>query len=173
MADQIEVSVVGVEEVALFFAETGRRVRLAVIRQMHAIGLRLARYVKLAKLSGQALHVRTGHLRQSVTSRVVEGPDAVVTGVGIFAGPTVVYGRAHEFGVDRDVQVRAHLRDVKSRRFTLFGTAVAGTVAVRGYSYHMKLPARSWLRTAFEENREAITAVLRETVATALREVRA
>lgn len=89
------------------------------------------------KLSDQVLHVRTGTLRRSINYAVRTSGQQVI---GI-VGTNVSYAAAHEYGFNGVVNVREHIRHLKS-----------GSIAqVRGHSRHMVLPVRSFLRSSLEE----------------------
>src|SRR5450759_2228943 len=80
-------------------------VRTSVTRATFA----LVAYVKANKLSGQVLKNRTGTLRRKINGRVTETSNSI-TGI---AGVKLAYAAAHEYGLDIDESVRAHLRTIK------------------------------------------------------------
>jgi hypothetical protein len=132
---------------------------------MTRLMLGLQRTVKEAKLSGQVLKNRTGHLRASIAETVTASGDTVTGRVGIFSGPTVVYGRAHEYGFTGTVSVPAHTRTVSNA----FGHAIAPvSVSVRAHTRRLHLPERSFLRSALTEQRPAILDGLRAGIAEAV-----
>lgn len=136
----IEASVVGSAQVAAKLRAFPERLteRLAVV--LRRLGITLQGKVKRDKLSGTVLKNRTGNLRRSIGERLERGDDSLTARVGIFAGPTIHYGRAHEFGVAKAVNVRAHLREVKGKAHL-----------VRAHVRNMNLPERSFLRSALRE----------------------
>lgn len=105
----------------------------------------LLRMVKEQKLSGDPLKNRTGTLRRKVNARIQAGDQSVVGTVGV----KLSYAAAHEFGVDKEVQVKEHLRKIKEA----FGKPLASPVSfiVPAHGRHMKLPERSFLRSALTE----------------------
>lgn len=136
-----------------------------VQRVMALLGSEL-RVAVQQKLSGEVLRVRTGALKASIQSNQVRSATVIEQEVGIFAfgaNPQAmfnkgfvgaayqrprIYGRAHEFGFDGVVTVRAHMRTITQ----VFGMPVTPRqIQIPSYSYHMKLPKRSFLRTALEE----------------------
>ena len=108
-------------------------------------------YVKTEKLSGQVLRNRTGHLRASIVAGVDRAPGTITGFYGVPQGPTLVYGRAHEFGFAGVVTVKEHLRRVTEA----FGRPLAEPVlaTVGAHTRAMHLPPRSYLRTTLEELR--------------------
>jgi len=179
MSDQVTGVVVGTQAVVERFDATAPRVYGRVVRTMRQFMIRLQGYVKGAKLSGQVLHVRTGHLRASIAQRVDLQGDTIIGAVGIFEGPTLPYGRAHEYGFDGVVWVREHLRKIAAKRrsgtFLRYGDfelaqleSEGGRSLVRGHTMHMHVSERSFLRSAFGEMKDAILALLRDDIAGAV-----
>jgi hypothetical protein len=160
----IEAQLIGEREILARFNDLSPKVHLRLVKAMRTIVIRLQSFVKGAKLSGDPLKNRTGNLRRSIGEAVSDdNRDEVVGKVGIFTGPTLVYGRAHEFGFEGIVTVREHLRTVKQA----FGRSIAPvTATVHSHSRHMHLPERSFLRSSLRELGPAIEEVL----STALRE---
>lgn len=99
--------------------------------------IKLQRIVK-GKLSDDVLHVRTGTLRRSINYSVRgEGAGTLIGTVGT----NVSYARVHEYGFDGTVNVREHLRKLKSQ----------GSVTVRAHQRTVHIPERSFLRSALAE----------------------
>ncbi|MDB4882389.1 MAG: Bacteriophage protein of unknown function [Gemmatimonadetes bacterium] len=141
----IEIRVLGGEktELALRQFPIGARERLreAVLRN----AIRLTRYVKEQKLSGQALKNRTGTLRRKVNYLLRETPNEVTASVGL----KLSYAAAHEYGFDKVVTVKEHLRTIKQA----WGRPIAPvTFSVPSHQRHMKLPERSYLWSSLREN---------------------
>lgn len=108
--------------------------------------LTLALLVKAKeKLSDQVLHVRTGRLRRSVTSRLDESGNTV-TGV---VGTNVSYAARHEYGFTGTENVKQHLRMCKQA----FGRPLKNPheITVKAFSRHVNYPAHSFLRSALQE----------------------
>ena len=129
--------------------------RNAAVEMRATVGrnaLRLRRLVMDGKLSGQVLKVRTGNLRRSIDSALFEQAGAVVGKVST----NVKYGRAHEYGFSGTVSVRGHLRQVKQA----WGrTLTTPTVAhVRAHARNVRLPERSFLRSALADLRPSFVA---------------
>lgn len=128
----------------------------------------LLRHVKEDKLSGQVLKNQTGTLRRSINQKITEMDGAVIGSVGT----NLSYARAHEFGVDMTMQVtvREHMRRVKSRDTSFVLRAfngdkmrnrtmdTLGTTVVHSFqrNQHIKLPERSFLRSAMDDMRPEI-----------------
>lgn len=166
----ITAEVTGDREVAAQLAARRTRLLQSVARRMERVLLLLVGKVKRDKLSGQVLKNRTGQLRQSITKDPAVGvhqDETSISGrVGIFGGPTLRYGRAHEFGFSDTVTVKEHLRRVKQA----FGKPTPPMdVLVSSHPRKMNLPARSFLRSALEEMRPDILRELEAGVAEGVR----
>lgn len=126
----------------------GPSIRAALRRAVTRESIALQRLVK-EKLSGPVLKNQTGRLRRSINYRVTETPDSITGTVGT----NVVYARAHEFGLDRVVTVREHLRHITQA----FGRPIPPKdVLVRAHPMHMHLKERSFLRSSLAERAPAI-----------------
>ena len=146
----ITAEVLGDRELIVRFGRVGPQVHLAVVKAMHSLVIRLQAYVRGVKLSGDPLNRRKGTLSRSIGEQVEDQGGTILGRVGIFSGPTLVYGRAHEFGFHGTVQVREHLRTSKRGL----------TFPVRAHAMRMNLRERSFLRSSLHETEEAIRAVL-------------
>lgn len=147
----IKGSVTGGRETAKKLRGEGKQVREAVRKTMGHLVLELMVKVKRDKLSGQALNVRTGRLRRSITQRVeVHGND--VEGV---VGTNVEYGKFHEYGQS----IKA---DLKKQRDGFKASLTASKPSLSPDD----LPPRSFLRSALKEmkqhNREGIERAVKE-----------
>jgi hypothetical protein len=165
MSDGVRITVVGAPEVAERLRRTGLTMaeRLAPLMERLMIALRTT--VAGGKLSGQVLKNRTGHLRASIAEQVTTDGTKVTGKVGIFSGPTLVYGRVHEYGFTGPVQVREHVRIISQA----FGHPIPDTATtVRAYVRQVNLPERSFLRSALAEQRDAIVAGIRAGLAEAV-----
>lgn len=109
------------------------------------ITLKLLTRVKAQKLSGQALNVRTGRLRRSITQRI----DASANEISGIVGTNVDYAAIHEYGFKGAVSVKQHLRLVKQA----FGRPLKSPVwaTVGAHSKNVSLPERSFLRSALAD----------------------
>lgn len=177
----ITATVVGGEQVIERLQALGPTLREALRAAVTAEAVRLTRYVKEEKLSGQVLHVRTGTLRRKINYVVHETPSAITASVGV----QLAYAAIHEYGFDGTETVRAHVRrvagrDVKGRialsraRLTPSGQIVTsrrgttgtGIAFVHEFTRHLHMPERSFLRSSLKENelsiREHLQAAVRE-----------
>jgi phage gpG-like protein len=156
----ITVYTEGVGEVVARLDRFGPSLREQLRAEISQLSIKLQTKVKNEKLAGQVLKVRTGRLRRSI-QQAVESEGERVAGV---VSTNVVYARVHEYGIDETVTVKAHMRrsraQMKLAKFKKNGLETAGSkarfagagdVSVREHSMHMKLPARSFLRTSLEE----------------------
>lgn len=158
----IEISVTGQDRVVAMLKGLPYRVFGEVKGEVSRITLALLRLVKEDKLSGGVLHNRTGTLRRKVNSRVIANAQSITGTVGV----KLAYAAAHEFGVDKEVQVKEHLVQIKQA----FGKPLASPVLfiMPPHSRHMKLPERSFLRSALREMGPEIQQGLREALARAV-----
>ncbi|WP_422057316.1 hypothetical protein [Sphingomonas sp.] len=120
--------------------------------------------VRKGKLSGQVLNVRTNRLRNSIGD-IVEVNTNIVAGI---VSTPVVYAPPHEYGFQGTVNIKAHLREIKQA----FGRPItARAVQVNAHTRDVKLPERSFLRSALREMeaagvpREEIDAALKRAIA--------
>lgn len=113
------------------------------------ITLKLLVRVKAQKLSGQALNVRTGRLRRSITQRIENNAEEI-SGI---VGTNVDYAAAHEYGFKGAVTVKQHLRLVKQA----FGRPLKSPVwsTVNTHTKNVSLPERSFLRSALADMKNA------------------
>lgn len=117
----------------------------SLTRGIGRLVLRLLRKVKQEKLSGQVLNVRTGRLRRSINQRIEGANTARVSGV---VGTNVDYGRKHEFGFTGQETVKQHLRN----QVKAWGRDIEPMqVTVSSHTRNVKLPERSFLRSALAE----------------------
>lgn len=180
--------IVGAGRVVMVLGEKKDQVVAALRIKVRELAIMLMGYVKMMKLSGDPLHVRSGRLRRSITYKVQED-GGIVSGL---VGTVVEYGRAHEFGVDKYmvVTVRDYLRKCHSRdTFAIRpGRAVrdaagktsarmlkrvlssGGLAVVHSFSrrQHIKLPERSFLRSSLRELGPGIREDLAMTIREAL-----
>lgn len=122
------------------------RLRKALIR----LSIELQAYIKSSKLSGQVLKNRTGTLRRSINRKIVETPHSLQA----FVGTNVKYARPHEYGFEGTVNVKDHLRLVKQAWGRELRTPVWANV--KAHQREVKLPERSFLRSALLDKRSKI-----------------
>jgi phage gpG-like protein len=158
----IAVTVKGDSAIEFELKNMTNRVHEAIRRTVTRESLLLLTLVK-EKLSGPVLKNRTGTLRRSINRRQTETAESIEATVGT----NLSYAAVHEYGFDGSVSVRAHMRHMTQA----FGRPLATPVEaqVGGYSRHMHMPARSFLRSSLAERRDKITAALEAAVAGAVK----
>ena len=169
----------GGEDMVRRMAGAPAEIQNALQTSVSRMALRLLARVKADKLSGQVLKVRTGRLRRSINQRVVrEGQ-----GVYGYVGTNVDYGAVHEYGFQGTVSVRAHIRKLSSRDMVGFiggketskRTSIKRTKTASGVQFvgahtrNVKLPEKSFLRSALREMQPEIERAMREAVQAAAR----
>lgn len=153
----IDASVTGDERVIASIRSQYQKVITNVEQSIGRLTLKLLTRVKVNKLSGQVLNVRTGRLRRSITYKVIKTPSRI-TGI---VGTNVEYARIHELGFHGQVSVKAHLREIKKA----WGKDITPrTVEVRTHSRQVNLPAKSFLRSAMEEMTPEIIQTLQQSI---------
>lgn len=153
----IEASVTGDSAVVASIREQYRKITTNVEQSIGRLTLKLLTRVKVNKLSGQVLNVRTGRLRRSITQKVVNTPSQI-TGI---VGTNVEYARAHELGFNGQVSVKAHLRQIKMA----WGKSITPrTVEIRAHSRQVNLPEKSFLRSALTDMAPEIMQTLQQSV---------
>lgn len=176
---------IGDKELLRRLGDLPKSTKLRVDLTVKSLGFELERKVKAEKLSGQVLNVITGRLRASIShgapnsvSRFESDADRAI----YYVGTNVKYGAVHEYGFDGMVPVRPYIRhsyvvDYKLKPMSQRKIAskfdgeiiyssdsyrrvlgdVTGYAHVNGFLRHMKMPARSYLRSSLEEMRGTIT----------------
>ena len=159
----IDASVTGDERVIASIRSQYQKVITNVEQSIGRLTLKLLTRVKVNKLSGQVLNVRTGRLRRSITYVVNKTPSRI-TGI---VGTNVEYARAHELGFSGEVSVKAHLRRTKTEKKLFIRGAKAGqvntkqtlrdqkakspTILVKAHTRKVNLPEKSFLRSALSD----------------------
>jgi phage gpG-like protein len=156
----IVAQVVGAESVVSKFQTLPPQIHAKVKDRMQRLVMTLLTKVKEEKLNGQVLRNLSGTLYRSINQRVDDQGSSITGSVGT----NLVYARAHEFGVDQEVQIREHLRTVTMA----WGRELKEPVIciVSAHQAHMHLPERSFLRSALEDMRPQV----REQLLQAMRE---
>lgn len=132
------------------------------------IALKLLTRVKAQKLTGQALNVRTGRLRRSITQRIEASADEI-SGI---VGTNVDYAAIHEYGFKGAVSVKQHLRLVKEAFGRPLKSPVWSTVST--HTKNASMPERSFLRSALADLKSsgAIAAEIDASIARAVEATR-
>jgi len=122
------------------------------------------------KMSGPGpttLGVRTGLLRRSLRRTNATISDTFIDGA---IGENVAYAAAHEFGFDGDVEVhpfvrRQRSRDALGKRKKVIATGIA---FVKGFTRHMHLPERSFIRSTIADRLDIYKEDLSEAIVAGL-----
>lgn len=140
----IEARVEGDDRVVVRLGLHGDQAHREILSTVGSLALRLAVRVKM-KLSDDVLHVRTGRLRRSITSKVSDNDSGVTATVGT----NLSYAAFQEFGFRGVVNVRQHMRKL----VMAWGKPVRSPkmVVVQGHQRHVDYPAHSFLRSALAE----------------------
>lgn len=140
----IKSELVGYAQVSRYLGDSADKLTAGLSKSISRLVLLLQRRVKMDKLSGQVLKVRTGRLRRSINTRM-EGLNT--QSVAGYVGTNVVYARAHEYGFTGQVNVKQSLR-MQTKAWGKDITPVQ--VTVRAHPRNVSLPERSFLRSALE-----------------------
>lgn len=159
----LKMEFIGGDVLAAVLRAYGNKVQTAIVQSVGRSALRLQREVMQNRLSGQVLNVRTGNLRRSIHQRVTNTGSAVIGEVNT----NVRYGAAHEYGFAGTVNVKASLRQVRQA----FGRPLKSPryIQVRAHSRNVKLPERSFLRSALRDMKPMIETDLQKSIEGALR----
>lgn len=159
----LRMEFIGGDVLAAVLRSYGDKVQTAIVQSVGRSALRLQREVMQNRLSGQVLNVRTGNLRRSIHQQVTSSGSAVIGEVNT----NVRYGKAHEYGFAGTVNVKASLRQVRQA----FGRPLKSPryVQVRAHSRNVRLPERSFLRSALRDMKPMIETDLQKSIEGALR----
>ena len=124
--------------------------------------LRLEAYIKVNKLSGQVLHVRSGDLRRSIKSKFEGSGDTIR---GEVVSEDVKYAGIQEYG---GITAPHEITPVKAKALAFMQE---GKMAFYKRVHHpgSKIPERSYMRSALAELQASMTEELRVAVIEALR----
>jgi phage gpG-like protein len=151
------MTILGEDQVVKVLANVGRSGASRMRTTMETIGTVMEAYVKINKLSGQALHRRTGNLSRSITHRTGESGGAINAIVGTNAS----YARAHEYGAHGVVNVPAYVR----MQTMAFGRPMdPRQVTVRAHPMKQNIPEASFLRSTLRETKDASVGRIRKTM---------
>jgi phage gpG-like protein len=160
----ISVTVRGDREVAARFTRLGGRAHSAIVRAINQLRLEDEALVK-RKLSGEVLNVRTGALRRSIFSEMLEDSGTRIS-ARIASSGDVKYAAIHEFGgIIQHPGGTAYM--MVAGRATFVSNLVAETAAIAGRTrpHAIEMPERSFLRAALKEMVPRIKQVLEQTMA--------
>jgi phage gpG-like protein len=139
------------------------RMRPRLKQTVKVLTIKLQRYVKEKKLTGQVLHVRTDNLRGSINQHVEE----TATGAVGIVGTNVKYARILEFG---GVTKPHDIVPVKKQALAFMGRD--GSLVIRKLVHHpgSKIKEYRFLRGALADMKPEILARLSADISTFVRE---
>ena len=138
------------------------KLRSDLVRRVSALSVQMEALVK-RKLSGQALNVRSGNLRDSIVHDV-DYTGSAVSGA-VFSDNSVKYGRIHEYGGT----TRPHVIEPKDPDGVLAFKVGGRQVFARRVNHPgSKIPARPFMRPSLEEMKPKILASFQEAAAKAI-----
>jgi phage gpG-like protein len=126
------------------------QVRAALLTKIDALQLQLTDYVKDNKLSGQVLQMRTGALRDSIVSQIVDDGDVI--SVQVSSSGDVKYAAIQEFGG----KTGAH--DILPDKAKALAFLVGGVQVFAKVVHHpgSTIPERSYLRSTLADMKDEI-----------------
>jgi phage gpG-like protein len=145
-------------EIELKLPNTGRMTEQirANLRQQTVVLTRKLRDKVIQNLSGRVLQVRSGRLRGSIRSQMVETKDELGGRVWTEGVP---YARIHEFGGTTSPHVIA----AKNSKSLAFVWGAKGLVFFKRVNHPgSRIPQRSYMESALEEMRAEIVEAYRE-----------
>lgn len=159
----LKMEFIGGDVLAAVLRSYGGKVQTAIVQSIGRSALRLQSEVMDNRLSGQVLNIRTGNLHRSIHQQVTSSGGLVVGEVNT----NVRYGVAHEYGFAGTVNVKASMRQIRQA----FGRPLKSPryVQIRAHSRNVKLPERSFLRSALRDMKPEIEADLQKSIERALR----
>jgi phage gpG-like protein len=155
------VTLVGESQLVGRLTSLAAPVLQALRAKIEVLTINLQTHIVRDKLHGQVLNQRSGALARSIQRRV-EASQMAVFGV-VFSAGDVKYAHAHEFGFQGTVTVKQHMRTM------VFGKEAALPFSVGPYSMRMNVPERSFMRSSLADQRQSISAGLRDAVTEGLR----
>jgi len=137
--------------------------RAALVRKLTIAVFKLESHIKQDKLSGQVLNVVTGALRRSIFSKIESSGDSVTATVA--SSSDVKYGAIHEFGGIIDIP---EIFPVKAKALH-WASGGKDVFAKRAQAHQIKMPERSFMRSAFADLKDEIKADIQQAVEEATR----
>nr|DAN41709.1 MAG TPA: virion morphogenesis protein [Crassvirales sp.] len=159
----LKMEFIGGDVLAAVLRSYGGKVQTAIVQSIGRSALRLQSEVMDNRLSGQVLNIRTGNLHRSIHQQVTSSGGLVVGEVNT----NVRYGVAHEYGFAGTVNVKDSMRQIRQA----FGRPLKSPryVQIRAHSRNVKLPERSFLRSALRDMKPEIEADLQKSIEGVLR----
>lgn len=157
----LSISITGGERTAGRFRHMPDSVRRALHAKIAKLALQLEAHVKSDKLSGQTLHTRSGRLKRSIKSEIVDR-GSIITAKVFSTG--VPYAAIHEFGG----RTQAHEIVATKARALSFIMGGKRVFFKRVHHPGSVMPQRSYLRSAMDDMHQQIVdemaAAVREAV---------
>jgi len=159
----LKMEFIGGDVLVALLRAYGDKVQTAVVKSVARSALKLQSEVMDNRLSGQVLNIRTGNLHRSIHQQVTSSGGLVVGEVNT----NVRYGVAHEYGFAGTVNVKDSMRQIRQA----FGRPLKSPryVQIRAHSRNVKLPERSFLRSALRDMKPEIEADLQKSIEGVLR----
>jgi phage gpG-like protein len=147
----VSATIIGDDKINAKLTALPDKIIPAVAARVQAAAYQLESDVKTQKLSGQALHVRSGRLRRSIHANDVKVSDSKISTT---VGTNVEYAARHEYGFKGTEDVKAHTRRItqawgKQLREPL-------TINVRPFSRKVDYQEHSFLRSQLREDAQMI-----------------
>lgn len=146
----------------------GERLHQSLLRTIQRLAIDVQSTVKDGKLTGQVLHNRTGTLRRSINQKVDDQGTRIMASVGT----NLRYAHIHEFGFDGVVNVREHVRRSRAQMNVPVKQRARksdGEITVRAHQMHMRMPERSFLRSALNDKSTTIRDQIKQAARGALK----
>lgn len=154
-----------IERLGSTSSRLGERVASAIDRE-NELTIGHAQANKLSQRGPTTLGVRTNRLRSSLrrTAATISAEGVIESAIGT----NVVYAGVHEYGIDREVAVRAHSRKV----YQAFGKPLKtpAQAQVKAFQRKMRFPERSFIRSSIGERIGAYESSLSSAVVSAANE---
>lgn len=137
------------EKILVQFDSINVKLKRELYNTIQKLGIELTNNIKSSKLTGQALNVKTGRLRNSIHSKTVEENDNIVATIST----NVKYAAIHEYGFNGSETIKAHTRRITQ----VYGKPISPkTIIINSFNRQVNLPERSFMRSALDEMRDKI-----------------
>lgn len=164
----IAVQTLGFERVSGRLAALAPKVQAAIRSELDAWAVELAGYIKQAKLSGNPLNRRTGHLSASIVPYRKDAGDVLEGGAGGGAG--VPYAKIHEFGgtINHPGGTAYFMSSELGRAVFVSNASALADGLPRTRPHAIQMPERSYMRSGFEDRASSGVEALRAAVKAAI-----
>lgn len=190
----VSIKIKGADKLTQILTQHPSVLRKELMKELQRLGIKLAAKMK-QKLSGEVLNVKTGRLRRSINSdlrtvdsgtqansvggsgskQTVRSTDTIYQTVGT----NVSYAAVHEYGFNGTVTIRAHQRKRKSQANKSSKgrdgnpekkrTSKAKAHQVKQHIRRLRLPERSFARSALAEFESEMSSTLASVLTTSLK----